>query len=157
MTSLGETIKTHKPISEQHKECFNCHKNDPCTKCHSYKAMDRFSHKTASGWQLNKFHEKLECQKCHGNTTTFAKLNTDCTGCHKDFVAGKFEHKKTGIDLTGSHKEADCSDCHQTKDFSNPVCTNCHDDKSYPKDVPGKPIKILGKWNIRIFQYSETK
>ena len=145
MNSIGETVKIHLPKAEQHKACFSCHKNDSCTKCHSDKKMERFDHAIAAGWKLNKFHEKLNCQKCHGNTTTFTKPNNECSSCHKDFVAGKFDHKITGIELTGSHKEADCTDCHQTKDFSNPVCTNCHDDKSFPKDAPGKLIKISHK------------
>ena len=145
ISSIGETIKIHLPKSQQHKDCFGCHKNDSCTKCHSDKRMDRFDHEITTGWKLNKFHEKLACKKCHGSTSTFTKLNSECTSCHKDFIAGKFDHKITGIELTGSHKEADCSDCHQTKNFSNPVCTNCHDDKNYPKDLPGKLIKTSGK------------
>ena len=141
-TALGQYIKVKKSKEEHHKPCFSCHQNDDCTKCHLNKPMDRFDHGIASGWPLNKFHEKLECAKCHGNTTKFTKLNNDCTSCHKNFEAGKFDHRITGLELDDTHKEAGCTDCHQTKTFSKPVCTNCHEDKSFPKDKPGKLLKM---------------
>jgi DnaJ-class molecular chaperone len=96
----------------------------------------------ATGWPLNKFHDHLECSKCHGYKNEFVKLNNKCESCHPNFEPGKFDHSITGLELDENHKEASCTDCHQTKDFSNPTCTNCHDDKSYPKDKPGKFVKV---------------
>jgi DnaJ-class molecular chaperone len=104
--------------------------------------MEKFDHASSTGWALNKFHQKLECAKCHGNKTKFTKLNNDCLSCHKNFEDGTFNHKVTGLELDDIHKEAGCTDCHQTKNFSKPACTNCHEDKSFPKDKPGKLVKM---------------
>ena len=71
-----------------------------------------FNHKTSTGWALTRFHEKLECAKCHENTNNFTKLNNDWVSCHKNFVTGKFGHEKTGLKLDEIHQEFDCGDCH---------------------------------------------
>ena len=142
---LGEYIKVRRPKEEQHKPCFNCHQDDPCIKCHRNKEASIFNHNLSTGWPLNRFHEHLECTKCHGYNNEFVKLNNECKSCHPNFEPGKFDHSITGLQLDENHKEASCSDCHQMKDFSNPVCTNCHVDKNYPKDVPGRLIKKSGK------------
>ena len=143
--ALGEYIKVKKSAEEHHKPCFSCHENDACSNCHLNKPMDKFNHAAASGWALNRFHEKLECKKCHGDSGKFAKLNNECLSCHSNFEQGKFDHNITGLALDDIHKEADCTDCHKAKDFSKPVCTNCHEDKSFPKDKPGKLIKVSRK------------
>jgi len=106
------------------------------------KPMDKFDHAISTGWALNKFHIKLECQKCHGEVKNFKKLDNTCYNCHTNFETGKFDHKVTGLQLDEIHIEAGCEDCHQDKTFSKPVCTNCHEDKSFPKDKPGKLIKM---------------
>jgi hypothetical protein len=144
-SALGEYIKARRPKEQQHKPCFNCHQDDPCIKCHRNKEATRFNHSLATGWPLSRFHEQLECSKCHGYNNEFVKLNNECKSCHPNFAPGKFNHSITGLELDENHKEASCTDCHQTKDFSNPICTNCHDDKSYPKDKPGKQVKLSRK------------
>ena len=89
-------IKIQKPAAEHHQPCFKCHANDPCSKCHQDKAMEPFNHKISTGWALNRFHEKLECTKCHvGNK--IVRLNKECTSCHNSFASGKFEHSVTGL------------------------------------------------------------
>lgn len=141
----GEIMQVYKPKNEQHKPCFNCHKADACINCHLDKPVNKFDHASAAGWELNKFHEKLDCRKCHGQGNRFTKLNNECAGCHTNFTAGKFDHKTTGLQLSENHLAADCTDCHQDKTYSKPVCVNCHDDKNYPKDKPGKMVKISEK------------
>jgi DnaJ-class molecular chaperone len=106
--------------------------------------MEPFNHKISTGWALNKFHEDLECIKCH-KSGKFVKLDNSCTSCHSNFAAG-FDHSATGLKLDETHAELECSDCHSEKDFSKlPDCSNCHDDKSFPKDKPGKLFKITKK------------
>lgn len=145
-TALGETIKIHKPKNEQHKPCFSCHQNDECSSCHKNEPMQPFDHKIAAGWELNKYHVNLSCVKCHGETTTFKKLDKSCISCHNNFVEGKFDHKITGLVFDDIHKGLTCTDCHAENNFSSaPTCINCHDDKSYPKEKPGKLINRNGK------------
>ena len=109
-------------------------------------AMEPFNHKNATGWALNRFHEKLNCAKCHGTTGQFAKLNNSCTSCHKDFKSGAFNHAKTGLKLDEIHTELECGDCHTDNNFTKaPDCSSCHDDKSYPQQKPGTMIKMSKK------------
>jgi len=139
-TGLPEKIS--KTGSERHQPCFKCHADDDCTDCHLDKPMEPFNHKISTGWALNKFHEKLECAKCHGTGNQFTKLNNDCISCHKDFTAGSFNHEKTGLKLDELHLDFDCGDCHMENNFADkPDCSGCHDDKSYPKDKPGTLVK----------------
>jgi hypothetical protein len=145
-TSGSMPVKISKSASQHHQPCFKCHAEDPCSKCHMDKQAAPFNHKISTGWALNRFHEKLQCAKCHGSSNKFAKLNNNCVSCHKDFVTGSFNHAKTGLKLDEIHAELDCTDCHAENKFSNkPDCSNCHDDKSYPKEKPGVNIKIVKK------------
>ncbi len=142
-TSIPEKIT--KSASEHHQPCFKCHENDECSKCHLDKPMEPFNHKVSTGWALNRFHEKLECVKCHGTGNQFTKLNNACVSCHKDFVAGEFKHERTGLKLDDIHTDFDCGDCHTSNNFSKTDCSGCHDDKSYPKDIPGTIVKLTKK------------
>jgi len=68
----------------------------------------------------------------------YRKLNNNCTSCHKNFVLGKFEHRLIGLTLSENHKEIECNSCHTNGDFTKtPTCATCHDDKSYPSQLPG--------------------
>lgn len=141
IVTSGLPAKITKSASEHHQPCFKCHADDQCSKCHLDKPTGPFDHKLRTGWALNRFHEKLECSKCHGSSTKFTKPDNSCVSCHKNFVAGSFDHQKTGLKLDEIHSELDCSDCHLEGNFGNkPSCKNCHDDKSFPKDKPGKLI-----------------
>lgn len=143
--SSSMPVKISKSGKQHHQPCFKCHAEDPCQKCHMEKQAEPFNHKISTGWALNKFHIDLQCAKCHGGNK-FTRLNNSCTSCHKDFVAGSFNHAKTGLKLDEIHAELDCGDCHAENKFSNkPDCSSCHDDKSFPKDKPGVNIKIVKK------------
>ncbi|MGE5795206.1 MAG: cytochrome c3 family protein [Ignavibacteria bacterium] len=142
--SSSNQVKISKSKDDHHQPCFKCHEQDKCSKCHMDNPMKPFNHKISTGWALNKFHEKFECIKCHKNSK-FVKLNNSCTSCHNNFTAG-FNHNLAGLKLDEIHAELECSDCHAENDFSKlPECSNCHDDKSFPKDKPGKLIKITKK------------
>ena len=141
---LGITAKGFKSASQAHQKCSNCHdtKNN-CTFCHSNSERKPFNHEKATGWKLNKFHKKLKCRTCHGNKTQFKKLDKRCKSCHSGWTQDNFDHKITGLILDENHKDADCEDCHTDRNFSAPpACDNCHDEKSFPKNVPGKLISI---------------
>ena len=130
------TIK--KSPEEHHKLCFICHEGNSCNSCHNEKEMSPFNHGKTTGWTLKSYHAVLACSKCHGNEMPFRKLNNECTSCHKNFTKGSFDHRVTGIVLSDVHKEAECNNCHLNGDFSkNPDCKSCHDDKSFPAQIPG--------------------
>ncbi len=134
--------KIKKTEEEHHKPCNNCHYRDACQKCHQDREMLPFNHGRTTGWNLKWYHSKLTCSTCHGNDIPFKKLDNNCTSCHKNFTKGSFDHKLTGLILSEVHNEADCRDCHIDGNFAKaPVCSGCHDDKSFPTDLPGKRIK----------------
>ncbi len=150
--SKGIPIKIHKSETQHHQPCFSCHQDDECSTCHRDKLASPFNHAKTAGWALNRFHTKLSCSQCHGNNKKFVKLNTSCSGCHNNFVLGKFDHTVTGLKLDENHSGFECENCHANKDFAKPpVCSSCHDDKSFPKDKPGKMAenKLIDVTNLK--------
>lgn len=133
-------VKTKKTFEEQHKNCISCHsKTENCTKCHSDKTLEPFDHGKKTGWALNKYHVNLSCVKCHGSSQTYKKLDNKCSGCHQNWSNETFKHSVTGLKLDETHSDFSCEECHSEKNYAvKPVCTNCHDDYSYPKQKPGK-------------------
>jgi hypothetical protein len=131
-------VKIQKSFEEHHKQCISCHAGNSCSKCHGEKELSPFNHGKSTGWALSSYHSKLDCSKCHGNSVPIKKVDRNCTSCHKNFTKGKFDHKVTGIILSEVHLELECKDCHTNGDFVKaPDCKNCHDDKSYPAQLPG--------------------
>jgi hypothetical protein len=136
---FNQPIKSQKSFEDHHKPCVNCHEGNTCEKCHKEKEMTPFNHGKSTGWVLNSYHSQLTCAKCHGSSMPYKKLDRNCTSCHTNFANGKFDHKLTGLVLSENHKDLECNNCHTTGDFSKaPDCKTCHDDKSYPAQVPGK-------------------
>jgi len=128
-----------------HNKCSLCHHlKENCTFCHSQKIKPPFSHEQFTGWALNRFHKILKCSACHGNRKKFTKLKPECANCHSEWSPENFNHRITGILLDENHKDNDCETCHKKLQFNKVGCTDCHDDKSFPKNIPGKLIKIKG-------------
>jgi len=141
--NYDKPIKLNLSEKEQHKMCNSCHQKDECKLCHKQKVSQPFNHESRTGWALSEYHNKLLCVKCHVNYK-FTDLNNQCVSCHSDWKLGTFDHKITGLSLDENHIELDCSDCHIERVFSKaPTCANCHDEKKYPKDKPGKLLKKL--------------
>ena len=137
--------KANKTFEDHHKPCSNCHDTKNCAKCHSTKEMNPFNHGTSTGFELKSYHAQLACNRCHADNK-FAKMGKECTSCHKNFVSGKFDHTVTGLKLSDSHKELDCNSCHLNNAFSKaPECKDCHDDKAFPAQLPGKKITAMSK------------
>ena len=138
-TDFSSTIQVKKSEEEHHKPCNGCHYINACQKCHKENEMTPFSHGKTTGWNLKGYHSKLSCEKCHGSDKPYKKLNNNCTSCHKNFTKDEFNHKLTGLVLSEIHNELDCKDCHIEGNFAKtPVCSGCHDDKSFPAQLPGK-------------------
>ena len=129
----------------KHGTCDDCHNTKDktgCISCHKKAEQKPFSHKYRTGFELKSYHKKLSCVQCHGSMSDFTGLKSSCMSCHFEWHTGKFDHKVTGFELDELHVEFDCNDCHQEEGFSQaPSCIDCHDDKNYPDDLPGKLIK----------------
>jgi len=130
-------------LNEMHNKCSRCHNvQDNCAKCHMDKKKNPFDHYTRTGWQLNQFHAKLACLKCHIEKGKFAKLNNECSACHAKWTSANFKHGITGLILNETHAANDCENCHIDKNYKNPVCTNCHEAAyKYPDKKPGTLVK----------------
>lgn len=134
-------VKIEKSLEEHHKPCISCHYGNQCIKCHSNKEMNPFDHSKSSGWTLDPYHKSVACARCHGSIMPYRRISNNCVSCHKDF-ATEFDHKLKGFALSESHKDLECENCHAGKEFTkSPLCTDCHDDKSFPSDLPGKKTK----------------
>jgi hypothetical protein len=139
--SIEKASAKNKDLKEKHSICSSCHDvniSSNCNLCHSNKPKEGFNHKTRTGFNLSKFHNKLSCDKCHVSIPTFTGLKADCIVCHGKWTWDNFNHKVTGLVLDETHGELECENCHKEPTFSKQSCTDCHEDKSYPKDKPGK-------------------
>ncbi|MCF7902630.1 MAG: cytochrome c family protein [Candidatus Marinimicrobia bacterium] len=131
-------------LTKPHVPCSKCHATDDqsnCTQCHKKQPTTRgFTH-DMTGWLLNRFHQEQSCTACHDATKPVERLNPTCTNCHKNFEPGEFDHRRTGLDLYEVHQEADCGDCHLDRKFGEPpTCFYCHDEITYPDNLPGEWI-----------------
>lgn len=142
-----EKVKAFKTnlTTQRHAKCQACHDTKRnCSMCHgSSNRLTKFDHFRRTGFDLERHHSKLSCNRCHTEKGKFTGLKKECKNCHGSFTKAKFNHKTTGLVLDDIHKDLECSDCHQEKNYAKPVCTNCHADKSFPKDVPGELIRKL--------------
>ncbi len=129
----------------KHKNCSGCHDTKVktgCVSCHSSKEMAPFNHLARTGFGLKSYHSKLNCTGCHQTKTIFTGLKSSCSNCHSGWNSSNFNHKVTGLILDETHIEFDCSDCHESEDYSKkPSCEGCHDDLSFPQNSPGKLVK----------------
>ncbi len=125
-----------------HHKCSACHNvvdNSGCAKCHSKTERKGFDHGQATGWALNIYHQQLSCTSCHPANKPIGKLNRSCNSCHSKWAPSNFNHAIVGLALDETHAEMECTDCHADRRFDlKPSCSGCHDDKTYPKDKPGK-------------------
>ncbi len=137
--------KVKKSFEEHHAICSNCHDtktDNQCNKCHKASEMKRFDHFEKTGFNLSPRHNHLSCESCHKKEDSYKGLSKSCTSCHKDFVQGKFDHRRIGIEFDDIHADQECKDCHKSSFERQTVCTDCHDDKYYPKHLPGKRISL---------------
>lgn len=131
-------------LAIHHEPCGQCHdteSKDLCGLCHRDTPSAGFTHAT-TGWGLNRFHNSLDCQACHGGTAPIQALDTDCLSCHDNFEVGSFDHRITGVKLNEDHEEIDCYECHIDDRYDRPpYCVDCHDeDMIFPAFVPGERL-----------------
>ncbi|MFC2134980.1 cytochrome c3 family protein [Bacteroidota bacterium] len=138
-----EKLAGTKTLEQHHVVCSACHDtNSGCGDCHSDKEKAPFNHFASTGFNVNKFHGDLNCNDCHLTRGKFSGLAGNCADCHGEFSQENFDHEVTGLILSETHIEFDCSDCHSEPDFSKPACDNCHDeDITYPDYYPGELVE----------------
>lgn len=140
---LQRPSRLAKTDEEVHAMCNSCHAQDACIKCHDTKERPGFSH-AKTGWELSRYHQKLECRACHPTGKRISKINSECVACHGGWNQNNFKHTVTGMQLDEIHSMMDCSDCHIDLKYTNtPDCTNCHDDGRTAADVPpGEVVRV---------------
>ena len=129
-------------LDQHHVLCSKCHDtNNNCSTCHSNKERAPFDHAARTGFDVNQFHSKVSCNRCHTTKGKFTGLKAECSICHGEFTQENFDHKLTGLILSETHAEFECSDCHAQPDYSKPSCENCHDEYiKVPDYYPGEKI-----------------
>ncbi|MCB2231160.1 hypothetical protein KQH82_10635 [bacterium] len=139
---LQRPARLAKTQEEVHAICNDCHIDDACIKCHDTKERPGFTHEK-TGWELSRYHARLDCRACHPTGKRISKLNSNCVGCHGGWNQDNFAHAVTGLQLDEIHGTMDCSDCHLDLKFTQtPDCTSCHDDGRTPDDIlPGEEIR----------------
>jgi len=125
-------------------ECKVCHTTE------SWKIKDsKFDHSTTD-FELVGQHQDVSCKSCH-ETLKFKEAKKDCENCHIDvhqnsvgtdcerchtnssWLVSNVEniHRMSRFPLLGSHKSADCNECHISNsllDFKplGVICYDCH-------------------------------
>ncbi|HMQ80904.1 MAG TPA: cytochrome c3 family protein [Ignavibacteria bacterium] len=133
----AKLTRRDRSIEEHHKPCANCHMGNSCQKCHRDRELSPFDHSRSGGWVLKSYHSSIACEKCHGTAMPYIRTGHKCISCHKKF-SEEFDHKLAGFTFSEGHTGLECKNCHPDGDFTKtPVCTDCHDDKSFPQDLPG--------------------
>ncbi len=139
----GAASKPVEHLQGGHDRCSGCHSvTENCEKCHAKQPIARFDHLKKTRFDLGRFHSTFTCNRCHKVGGKYTGLEMSCTACHAGWKPGAFEHPVTGIKLSETHVALDCESCHLESNFAKkPVCTSCHDDKSYPSAVPGTRVQ----------------
>jgi hypothetical protein len=121
--------------------CGACHAERDCGFCHSTEPKPRFDHATSVGWKLEPYHGDVSCTTCHGDPKAFHTPTGRCADCHIHWEAGSFDHRQVGLELSETHEEFDCEDCHADRAFEKkPHCTECHEEELYPEYLPGEKV-----------------
>jgi hypothetical protein len=128
-----------------HHKCAACHdiqSEAGCGKCHTGQPRTAFSHAVATGFELSPYHGVLTCASCHPAGKRISRPESACNDCHGSWDSETFQHAVVGLKLSEDHADLDCEDCHADRRFEQPpTCVDCHDEKAYPRDKPGEPVK----------------
>ena len=141
--SEAAAAKPIEHVEGGHDRCSTCHSvTENCEKCHDKQPRERFDHARKTGFDLGRFHSALTCTRCHKENGNHKGLSGTCTSCHSGWKPGAFDHAVTGIKLSETHAALDCESCHLESNFAKPpACSGCHDDKSFPKAIPGVRVQ----------------
>ena len=142
-----------------------------CSQCHNVNGFKQFSFTVSQhnegGFPLKGAHLATPCYECHKKqeTWSFRKIGINCVDCHQDIHKNlidrkyypdenctvchtvdrwadvRFDHVKTGFELTGAHAGTNCRKCHFKTYFTRTFqqsftglsqkCSECHTDKHH--------------------------
>ncbi|HYL93068.1 MAG TPA: hypothetical protein VEW69_07905 [Alphaproteobacteria bacterium] len=123
--SSFDHAKTRYPLTGEHAKvaCAKCHKPIEPGQTPKYTGINFAS-----------------CAACHADPHHGA-FQRDCASCHVTLgwkhlssagLSSQFDHDKTNYPLRGKHRALDCSTCHHSGNFKQPVahalCIDCHKD-----------------------------
>lgn len=131
------------------EDCSRCHRNDAWKPVTVGKGFEH----APGRFPLEGAHAQADCRACHA-TLDFSAVSSACVSCHADVHRGELgadcaachnprsfidrakmarRHQETRFPLVGSHRAADCDDCHVPRPqgslrYANiPVeCVSCH-------------------------------
>ncbi len=114
--ALCHTNQRYKGVST---DCYSCHQiNDyhqgnfgkDCKQCHQTKNWkeNNFDHGKASEFALQGQHSEISCDSCHIANQFKEPLAKECVSCH------------LADDVHQGVNSADCSACHNTREWKNP-------------------------------------
>ena len=131
-TGFRPAIYTVASHSESRFELTNAHTAVACDRCHAENAT------RGKKMRIFRWQKLVTCETCHKNVhgDQFAKWIADgCTTCHNTagWNEARFDHKRTGFELTGKHIGVRCISCHKgvvngVWQFSKSPrkCEDCH-------------------------------
>jgi len=162
------------------RDCDACHSNEPGGFTEGVIDHDQ------TDFPLRNEHESVACVDCHGEgpTAVFADLPAeDCSSCHDDAHAGRFEGACTdchtdgvwGVDgfdhgltdwaLTGAHADASCVSCHGEGESRKLAglpfgsCLDCHEQEDPHKELPPESCTdchVTDAWAEVTFDHAAT-
>lgn len=145
---IGKECNSCHAIDDSHRQRFG----QKCADCHNEEKWTDsfFDHDRDTEYKLLFSHRETTCKACHTEPAATQKLVTECIGCHrpddihngnhgeqcadchteKSWSTSQFDHdKNTDFPLTGKHREASCSTCHnqqQDNKTAGVECVDCH-------------------------------
>lgn len=141
ITTHGKNLK-EKPfdkwneLSGRHShECFQCHKQDHCIKCHETIPPKSHTNQWRSiGHGITAGIDRDSCKACH--RTDF------CFRCHEN------SRPRSHVANWGSTRSQHCSYCHEPLSSNN--CFVCHKNTPSHDAAPDPPIFVRKDWPCRL-------
>lgn len=117
------------------KECADCHvehRTRDYPLASAWVDENRFDH-SWTGFDLGKYHSKIECRRCHKAGENYRDVKSACDQCHQDFFPGLWDHARTGCNLDSLHNGFSCDKCHVNGwgPGKNPSCHDCHPEDDF--------------------------
>ncbi len=150
-------VSTPADFANAPQSCYDCHISadihngsfgQNCATCHAPTGWlpAQFDH-TKTRFALLGEHQEAECEECHVNNQ-YTGTPLDCYSCHKadDKHNGEYgqdcsschtpnnwepfavDHARFNFELTGSHANVKCTDCHTNNQYKGTptTCFGCH-------------------------------
>lgn len=155
-------------------QCQDCHNNIDWR-------QSKFDHGRETKFPLRGAHRQLVCADCHIKPVTVAlpgmacidchrqddphegSQGEDCASCHNEVAWNKntqFDHDFTNFPLLAKHKQAQCDDCHKSKNFAlaPTECVACHEEEDTHNRTLGTQCSLCHSpigWDYWFFDHNK--